>query len=220
MSTEGEAKIFGLTVEIALPEVHRTLGYPRARAPAPGVRERIDALWPIGVQLMRPRGALRIVTAEMAAPAEVPRPTPTMGIGVCTIGSDLEEEGACVSQRGEILDALILDALGSVGVEAAADALCQHLCAAARSEGLAPSRRVSPGYGRWGIHRQKELLALLPIEALGIQLTGGLMMIPRKSVSFAVRLQGGGAVEGENARCAGCSLEGCLYRIDPVANRV
>ena len=81
----------------------------------------------------------------------------------------------------------------------------------ARTLGLKAARRVSPGYGRWNVARQADLLAYLPIEEVGVRLTDSSMMIPRKSVSFAVML-----VDPQDKtpriRCAACDLTDCRYR--------
>ena len=78
--------------------------------------------------------------------------------------------------------------------------------------------RISPGYGRWAIEGQPRLLALLPARELGITLTEGLMMVPRKSVSFATRV---GADDGvaprDRRRCCRCELLSCPYRDDEPA---
>jgi hypothetical protein len=63
------------------------------------------------------------------------------------------------------------------------------------------------------------LLALLPARALGITLTTGLMMIPRKSVSFAVSFEER-PPKGHRARsaCERCGLERCRHRLVPMHN--
>ncbi|MDH5706513.1 MAG: hypothetical protein OEZ45_10900, partial [Candidatus Aminicenantes bacterium] len=56
----------------------------------------------------------------------------------------------------------------------------------ARETGLWPSKRFSPGYGKWDIREQRYVFSVLPGESIGVRLTESCMMIPRKSVSFRI----------------------------------
>jgi hypothetical protein len=61
------------------------------------------------------------------------------------------------------------------------------------------------------------LLALLPAAELGITLTSGQMMIPRKSVSFAVSFEERAPDEHRpGSACERCGLERCRHRLVPV----
>jgi hypothetical protein len=209
--------VVDLQPTVSRDEVRRALGYPRRRRPAPAVGERLDVLWPTAMGLLRARGAYRVIDAAAAATAEVPRPRGRKGpellaLGLCTIGAGLEDEAQRRSDTDQPLDALILDAFGSAAAEAAADALCEQICAAARALGRWPSRRISPGYGRWDVRRQPQLLELLPADEVGVRLSSGMMMIPRKSISFAARLEA--RAPRATPRCAGCDLRSCAYRVD------
>ena len=207
------AELVELAVEVSPAEVRRYLGYPRRGQPRPAVAERLDELWPLGKRLLRPRGALRVVEARDLAQSQMPRPTAQVALGLCTIGEDLEQESDRRGAAGDPLDALILDAFGSAAAEAAAEALAARACALAAGLELWAERRISPGYGRWPVSAQPALLALLPRRELGVSLSPGLMMIPRKSVSFAARLhRAGSAPARRRAPCASCSKRPCPYR--------
>ncbi len=205
-----------LAVRVSHREVLRNLGYPRGRAPAEKVARRLDDLWPRAEALITPRGAFRVVSQARAEATAMPRPTAQVGVGLCTIGPDLEARERALSADDRMLEALLLDAFGSAAAEAAADALNALVCAHAQDMGLRVLPRFSPGYGRWDVKHQRQLLALLPAEELGVHLTEGMMMIPRKSVSFAVRLSAD-ADEGrvDRRHCARCDLDGCAFRAEP-----
>ncbi len=208
--------IHPLQVTLQRREVHRTLGYRRGARPRARVAARLDALWLPAADLLAPLGAFRWVDGETAAGLGMPDPGAEVGVGACTIGGALEAAVERRSGRGEVLDALLLDAIGSAVAVAAADALDRILCAELSARGRHRAPRVSPGYGRWDVARQPDLLALLPTRELGIGLTAGSMMVPRKSVSFAVRVLEGrpAAAGGRRAaeRCAGCELRDCAFR--------
>jgi hypothetical protein len=199
-----------LTIQISRREVLRNLGYPRARDPSP----QVAAAWDEAAALVRPRGIHRVVEAAQAAATGMPRPTELVGLGICTIGPALEQAEASLGELGQVLDALILDAFGSAAAEAAADALNVLLCQEAQERGYQLPPRISPGYGRWDIRGQTELTGLLGAEAIGIRLTEGLMMVPRKSVSFAVRFERElSPTRVAHNRCAACDLARCAFRV-------
>ncbi len=210
------AAILDLAVDVSPEEASRYLGYPRGRDhPARGAR-RLAELLPRALSLLEPRGAWALVGGERAGAAGMPEPAERVAVGVVTIGPRLEGEvERCVAEDA-LLDALVFDSIGSAAAEAAADALNLELCALARSLGLEAAARVSPGYGAWDTGGQRPLLALLPIAALGIALTSGARMVPRKSVSFAVSFDAPGAQPPhDEARCARCGLVRCRHRIAP-----
>jgi hypothetical protein len=201
-----------LRIVLAPLEVRRCLGYSGKRRPSRAVEERLSGLWDEAVGLLKPAGDYRTVTKEEALAAGMPSPAERVGVGLCTAGCGLEQEGLKRAGRGETLDALILDAVGSAAAEAAADALNALLCEEAGKAGLYVSPRVSPGYGRWDVACQPRLLALLPAKELGVTLTPGLMMVPRKSVSFAANLlKDRPRGYGNRSRCARCGLKNCPY---------
>lgn len=205
--------VLELAARVSRRELLRSLGYPRAKAPAPHVLARIEALEPLAASLLEARGSFCLVERAAAEAAGMPEPSVEVGLGLATIGPRLEAEAQRRSEAGEALDALILDAYGSAAAEAAADALDRALCAAVSVRGLAPARRISPGYGRFPLAGQPALLAALPARELGVELSPGLMMIPRKSVSFAVRLlPGEPGARPRSRRCEGCALDPCPYR--------
>ena len=205
-----------LSVRVSRQEVLRNLGYPKAHQPAEKVARKLDELWPEAESLIQARGAFRVVTDQQAAAAAMPRPTKQVGLGVCTIGPSLEDREQRLSSSDSMLEALLLAAFGSAAAEATADALNLHLCVHAQALDLKLLPRFSPGYGSWDVKHQPQLLAMLPAARLGIHLTEGMMMIPRKSVSFAVRLSPDAeAGRTDRRHCSRCDLLGCAYRAEP-----
>ncbi len=109
-----------------------------------------------------------------------------VAICICTIGPDLEKEINELMGKNEMLRALILDSFGSEAAEAVAIQSDQILTEKARQLDLWPSKRFSPGYGKWDIREQRYVFSVLPGEDIGVNLTDSFMMIPRKSVSFRI----------------------------------
>ena len=132
---------------------------------------------------------------------------------VCTIGSALEDEVTRLSDEGELLRAVLLDAAGSVAAEAAAEYMDRRIQEEAAALGLRTSCRASPGYGDWDIREQAKLFRLVPAERIGVTLSESAMMIPRKSVSFAIHIaERPRRLRSENS-CRNCDRTDCPYRI-------
>lgn len=208
--------VLDLEIDLSRREVLRNLGYPRTKQPTVQVERVLDEVWDEANRLVRPRGVHRVASGDQAAAVGMPEPTALVGLGLCTIGPELEEREHLLGQQDRVLEALVLDALGSAAAEAAADALDLLICQEAQARGFQlGSPRISPGYGSWSLEGQRKLLSLLEMEVLGIQLTEGLMMVPRKSISFGVRFQEQAPAPRLTARrCAICDLEGCAYRAE------
>ncbi len=205
--------VLELPVTIPPREVLRTLGYPRGKSPSVRVMTTIEAMGPVAHSLVRARGAFTFVSQSEAQAVGMPSPSEHVALGVCTIGPGLEEHAQRLSEQGDALGALVLDAYGSVAAEQAAEVLHARVCVAVQGQGLRAARRISPGYGKWALACQHGLLACLPTVEVGVRLTDSSMMIPRKSVSFAIVLAPPGPTVARS-RCDACELPDCKYRRD------
>ncbi len=105
---------------------------------------------------------------------------------VCTIGPKLEKEVESLTKKNELLQAFILDALGSEAAEEVAIQSDKMLAEKAREMNLWPSKRFSPGYGKWDITEQRFIFCILPGQDIGVSLRESCMMVPRKSISFRI----------------------------------
>lgn len=103
-----------------------------------------------------------------------------------TIGIELEEEINRLLNEKKILEATILDAIGSTAADTAMDYLNNLLKAEATRKGLSLTRRYSPGYGDFPLSTQESLVRFSGGEALGIRVSPSYMLIPRKSVTAII----------------------------------
>jgi len=186
----------GFSVEPDQRELARLLGERHilngaedpASPKATKIKEAIDNALSGARSLIEPKGIYEIVTgAELDGPAGFAK-LESVAICVCTIGMALEETVKVAIDAGRMLDGIALDAVGSAAAEAVARYLNDRIDEVARAEGLKTSCRASPGYGDWDVSGQRRLFDLLPAERIGVTLTPGSMMVPRKSVSFAVHV--------------------------------
>ena len=101
-----------------------------------------------------------------------------------TLGSEAESL-LRRTQKLDMSDALILDALGSTAIEAVCDRLCDEI-----AEKVFPRRltsRFSPGYGDLPLEQQGELFAVLDVtRRIGVSLSASGLMLPQKSVTALI----------------------------------
>ncbi len=117
-----------------------------------------------------------------------------LAVAVCTIGPALENHASALSVEGELALASVIDAWASESVEALAQSLQNHI--KQQLQGSASvGNRLSPGYRGWPVEDQAWLFRLVPADRIGVSLTAGFMMVPRKSISFVMKLR-----PKENAR--------------------
>jgi len=166
----------------------------------------------LGRELIKPQGVYRILEGDQLIELSHLRGSNQAGLALCTIGSELEKKVKELMTTGYEPEGYVLDAVGSVAAEATADALNAKICHWAAAHDLVARPRFSPGYGNWSLEDQRTIFRLLPAEQIGIQLNPSCMMIPRKSISFAVTFQ---KETGENKLenpCERCRLENCPFR--------
>lgn len=128
---------------------------------------------------------------------------------VVTIGPRLERR-ASEEAKGSILRSWMLDKVGDYALEKASAHLKSRV-----EEALGGSVSVfSPGSGTgklFGIDQQKVLFQILsPSESIGVSLTPGCMMVPRKSLSGVLAV-----TRREYIACQYCPRERCDNRKKP-----
>ncbi|MDH5364773.1 MAG: hypothetical protein OEW82_06375 [Dehalococcoidia bacterium] len=135
-----------------------------------------------------------------------------VAIFLVTIGKYLEETTSQLAKDGLILQATVLDAIGSGAVEKVADFVQDKIKEIAEAQGLVTSRRFSPGYCDWNIGQQRMLFWALTGNTLGVRLTGECLMIPQKSISGIIGIgPSKGNVEDYNP-CKFCEKQDCPGR--------
>ena len=124
--------------------------------------------------------------------------------GVVTAGDKLDE---ILSRCEDTIDALIVDAYGSVLVEVGVDLLREKLASQTR---LNISLPFSPGYCDYPLSQQENIFEALGGAPLGIKYhKDSFMMSPIKTISFIAAL---GEKELNTNPCSICSLEKCQMR--------
>lgn len=133
-------------------------------------------------------------------------------IMAATLGPEAED----LLRRTEVLDmadAVIMDSAQSTAIENVCDNFEFDMRSEYRAQGLWLTDRFSPGYGDMPLDDQKLIVAVLSAaKRIGLTLTPGNIMVPRKSVTCII------GISPEKQRlvrrgCGTCTLNGnCAYR--------
>jgi len=208
-----------LTIVIDDDEVAGMLGY--ADRPMPSrVKGILSEVKAETVSLLKPRCTIVRADPELLSRSAFLKGLDAAALCLVTIGDGLEKAMEACDEAGQIGKALIMNVFGSAAAEAAADAANALIRNDVAHEGLRCTRRFSPGYGGWDLSEQRWILPVLDAQGLGVTLTEGCMMVPRKSVTFAVNVGKNPAEMRHDNACDGCELINCEYRRETVVKEV
>jgi len=129
-----------------------------------------------------------------------------------TIGNHLGEMVCQLARDKFVLQASVLDAVGSIAVEKVADFVQDRISEVAGARGLCTSRRFSPGYCDWNIGQQRMLFWALGGDTGGIRLNGRCLMIPQKSISGIIGIGSCNSNIENYHPCKTCRKQACPGR--------
>jgi len=129
-----------------------------------------------------------------------------------TIGSSIEDEASRLMKKKESLPGYLLDRAGSFAVESLADGLEIYLRKDHKLKDESISMRFSPGYCDWPLEEQTKLDKLLDFSGIGVRLTEGCMMVPRKSISGLMGIGQAKLFSKTKSQCEICNMKVCAYR--------
>lgn len=180
-------RIENLKIEFDEQRILRLIGYKKKSHEIKGPIKKLIAEEKKKLKhLLRPASIYIILDYEETNKHPVFKDAEKVALCLCTIGPELEEEINQLMGKNEMVRALILDSLGSEAAEEVAIQSDRRLANIAKELSLWPSKRYSPGYGKWDVKEQKYIFQVLPGKDVGVSLTESCMMIPRKSVSFRI----------------------------------
>lgn len=200
-----------LDITVRHDEIRRLLGYDRSPLPE-RVQTIIREIDDDAPSLLAPVAAHRFMNKGEYAGSEYLSALDDLALCVVTIGPRLEAAVNQCRQDGDLSRAIILDSYGSAAAEAAAEKAERIILREIRGRGLVGSRRFSPGYGGWSVAEQAWVLAALDADVIGVSLTPQCMMIPRKSVTFAVAIGDSPAHMRDLDVCEYCGMVDCRFR--------
>jgi len=152
------------------------------------VEHRDEGEWLADVQLLLPGASARKMLGECGHAALL----------VCTLGLTFEQH-LRETQARDMARAVLLDALGSVMVEAGCDRAQEEIAARFPEKHL--TDRFSPGYGDLPLTLQPEICRITDSRRrLGVYVTETCLLNPQKSVTAVIGL----ADQPQRARIRGC----------------
>lgn len=188
----------------------------KAKAPSTQLLQDIELMKKEAFELIETKAMYDIFSSEILQPRHLFERSKKTILAVCTISEKLEKKISTYMKEGKLTKGVILDAVASVAAEECASQL-YDLILEENKEILQNNKytaRFSPGYCRWTIVEGQQLIfTLLPVaEKINVKLSSTSMMIPRKSVSFAINI--GPNVEEDLGikECEICEKYDCDYR--------
>jgi hypothetical protein len=134
----------------------------------------------------------------------------SFAVFLCTAGAEIGRRSREAMQNGDPLKGYILDVVGSIVVDSAADLLQDDIRKSVILSGKKITNRYSPGYCGWYVGEQHKLFQLLPDNFCGIRLTESALMDPIKSISGIIGI--GENIKYNNYTCRLCDMKDCVYR--------
>ena len=103
---------------------------------------------------------------------------------IVTLGQGPEAKVEELFDTGQALEGYLLDLAATISLGLATDHLSRMVEAYAAQKGWGVSRRLSPGsLAGWPLRDQRNIARLAQGERIGVQLTSGYLLMPRKSVT-------------------------------------
>lgn len=219
-------KITAITVEIDKNEVYRYLSY-NGHAPPAFVSSLIDSQIEKAYKLIKPtytyslkaindirghkvflEGSLILISGDISY---VLSDCKYVAIFLVTIGKDLERECLKLNKKNRMLEAIMLDAIGTEAVEKTACKLEDAIEELAKMMECQATLRYCPGYCDWDITQQKTIFQAIDSTSIGVKLTEGCMMAPLKSISGIIGI--GKFDKTKPPPCLACGRkESCPYK--------
>lgn len=180
-------------------DVYRCLGYGAEPTPPPRMLSLVDEYVEKAQNLMEPWYSYTIkdiervegtrvycgnsIIFESEIVSKLLEKCDKVAVFLSTISNSLEETAGQLAENNHAVLATVLDAVGSVAADQVAEIAEDRVREIASSQGMAISRRFSPGYCGWDIGQQKVVFQVMNSDSVGIELTEGCLMIPQKSIS-------------------------------------
>ena len=201
----------GFEISVKRDEIARCLGYGRNQIP-PRVASSLDEVEKTAPELIETACLYRMMTSDEYFHSHYVCHIGALAVCLVTIGPRLEEEVSKLKDAGDLSAALILDSYGSAAAEAAADAAEEIIRAKVGELKLKCGPRFSPGYGGWNVAEQKWVYAALDGNAIGVRLTEGCMLVPRKSITFAMTIGDQPVDMRDTEVCEYCGMVNCRFK--------
>lgn len=172
------------------------------------------------VNSLSPGGWLNLANglSLVVPPEERDTRTRYVAASVCSLGSELEKTCRELSSTGQLLRAMLLDAVGVSLLDALADKSHEQLQQKAHEMQLFAGCRFGPGYQDMPMETQTILFQLVDPSMNQVRLNESMAMHPLKSLSFFVRFSAERSHSGNFSKCRRCTMKHCQFRVNLLSN--
>ena len=134
-------------------------------------------------------------------------------IFITTLGSTIDKIIKDVSDSGDMLSTIIMDAITTelLGI------LGNHIGDIIKKEGVREKNwgstcTYSPGQYKWTIEEQKEIFSMVDGNKIGVELNNSYLMVPFKSISGVYGFGPIDSIDKTRVACDLCPRENCIGR--------
>jgi hypothetical protein len=134
-------------------------------------------------------------------------------IFITTLGSMIDKIIKDVSDSGDMLSTIIMDAITTelLGI------LGNYVGEIIKKEGImekgwGSTCTYSPGQYKWTIEEQKEMFSMVDGNKIGVELNKSYLMVPFKSISGIYGFGPNGSIDKIRVACDLCPRENCISR--------
>ncbi len=216
----------GIPLAISLDELLRV---SRDAVNQPAIRAAAEWAIARALELAEPAGVYRWVPVErldggvlilegghalhIGEKADLLQPSQEVLVFAETIGPWLEEEVQACFREGRALEGYLLDCAGVLALACAGNYFRRMAEEEAARRGWGVSLFTAPGsLAGWSLHGQRELCALLDLEAIGVTLSPSCVLQPGKSASGLIGIGPGFRDRKVASPCRFCQIAETCWR--------
>ena len=187
----------------------------------PKVQKKVAAGIDRALSLVNPLAGYRVISAESnGESADIPFDVAEFSVRyfavyLATLGGGLEAACRELSDRSQMFQAMLLDAVGTAMLDILGSEIEKALDLQARRMELFTGCRMGPGLNDMALENQTWLFNLLEAEALGVHLHESFVMSPSKSISAIVMFSDSEQQEISGDKCSHCKMKRCQFRVRP-----
>ena len=176
------------------------------------ILDRLDAAKDEARELIKPKAIYDIFDRKVLPQRECFDEAQKVALAICTIGSELPDLAKELMKVGRLVEGVLFDAIGSVAAEAVAGEINIMINQRAKDLSLQVTERFSPGYCDWDISDQQLFFDKLNAKQIDVALTDAFVMVPVKSMCFAVNMGANVLDSRWQNRCLYCNKKDCSHR--------
>ncbi|MBN1488549.1 MAG: hypothetical protein JXA69_01425 [Phycisphaerae bacterium] len=222
-----DTRVLEFNIEVSVDDVLRLLHCPDDKVIREEAQTLVDCLLTEAESVLQPRGIYTVRPVDRMTDTELTldgcptihgpiaaflKPATRVAVFVVTVGDAITRLADERLAAGRKLEGRTLSAIGSVAVDAAADAMAETIFWNEASAEEAVTAPFSPGYCGLPLDEQETLLSIVDASVIGVTLLPSMVMEPAKSISGLFGIGDGAAVLEHGVPCQWCNVRECKSR--------